>query len=206
MRIPIETKGYRRPIIGVIIAALVLLLTLTYGRMIGWNVPAQTIQAQPSPPVSEGGAQQGQAQELRVREVLQKEGYEQPLGNIDTAIRQNLGLKANEGKIADFVGRNSANDRWLVAESKGGDLRSAVRQLDNTAQRLWQRNMGANPANTEFRVYTNSNQFSKLQVPVNESKMGGYVMRDGYLGYTDEMGEWIYETINGSRILVFLAP
>ena len=136
MRIPIETKGYRRPIIGVIIAALVLLLTLTYGRMIGWNVPAQTIQAQPSPPVSEGGAQQGQAQELRVREVLQKEGYEQPLGNIDTAIRQNLGLKANEGKIADFVGRNSANDRWLVAESKGGDLRSAVRQLRITNYRV----------------------------------------------------------------------
>ncbi len=206
MQIPFEKKSYRAPIFGSIAIGLVLLLILAYWRISSLTASVAVIQAQPSPPASEGNTSRGQAQESHVRELLNKEGYEQPLGNNDVAIRQNLGLRANEGKIADFVGKNSSSDRWLVAESKGGDLRAAVRQLDNTAQRLWQKNIGATPTNTEFRVYTNANQFDKLQVAVDESKMGGYVIRDGYLGYTDEIGTWIYENINGARILVLLAP
>ena len=202
----IETKGCRGPAIAAIIALVVFLLVLTYWSVGGLLVPSQVIQAQPSPPVSEGGNGQGQAQESRVREALRKEGYEQPLGDSDTAIRQNLGLKANEGKIADFVGRNPVTNRWLAAESKGGNFATAIDQLKNTARLLWQRNPSATSANTEFRIYTNAEQYAKLQLPPEASRLGGYAMRDGYLGYTDSALGWVYETIDGVRVLVMLAP
>ena len=140
-----------------------------------------------------------------MRESLRKEGYEQPLGESDTAIRQKLGLKVNEGKVADFVGRNPATDRWLIAESKGGDLQSAMGQLKNTARHLWKINQTANASNTDFRIYTNAEQFQKLQLPDDVSRMGGYALREGYLGYTDEVIGWSFETVDGIRILVQLA-
>lgn len=202
----IESKGCRSLAIAAIIAALAFLLMFAYwhiGRVI---LPARAIPAQASPPPSEGGSQQGQAQESRVREMLRKEGYEQPLGESDTAIRQNLGLKANESKVADFVGHNPANDRWLVAESKGGNMESAMGQLRNTARNLWQRNSSATPGNTDFRIYTSSEQYQKLQLSSQINKMGGYELREGYLGYYNEVGTWIDEVIEGAKVLVMIAP
>ena len=204
--IRIETKGCRGPAIAAIIAICVFLMMLTYWSMGGLLASPQTIQAQPSPPASEGGTGQGQAQESRVREALRKEGYEQPLGDSDTAIRQNLGLKANEGKIADFVGRNPTTDRWLAAESKGSNFATAIDQLKNTARLLWQQNPSATAANTEFRIYTNAQQYAKLQLSPEASRLGGYAIRDGYLGYTDNALGWVYETIDGVRVLVMMAP
>lgn len=184
---------------------LIVLLLLAFLSGGGMAPSAQSVQAQPSPPVNEGvSQQQGSSQETRMRVKLREEGFDQPLGEADTTIRQNLGLKANEGRVADFVGKNTSTDRWLVAESKGGDLESAVRQLNETANRLWQQDFGANVTNTEFRIYTNANQFSKLQVSAESSPLGGYALQDGYLGYTNEAGQWIFETINGIRIAVMV--
>lgn len=204
--IRIETKGCRGPAIAAIISMGAILLMLTYWSMGGLFVPTQVIQAQPSPPASEGGNGQGQLQESRVREALRREGYEQPLGDSDTAIRQNLGLKADEGKIADFVGRNPTTNRWLAAESKGSNFATAIDQLKNTARLLWQGNPSATPGNTDFRIYTNAQQYAKLQLPPEASRLGGYAMRDGYLGYTDNALGWVYETIDGVRVLIMLAP
>ena len=141
-----------------------------------------------------------------MRESLRKEGYEQPLGDSDTAIRQSLGLKTNAGRIADFVGRHLSSRRWLVAESKGNDLQSAMLQLKNTAQRLWQMNPAANASNTEFRIYVNAEQFNKLQLPSSVNKMGGYALKDGYLGYTDDVLGWTFEMVEDVRVLILLAP
>ena len=184
-----------------ILSVVAVLFVLIYLQMSGTMALSQTAQVQPSPPVTEG---QGQAQESRVREALHKEGYEQPLGNSDTAIRQTLGLKTNQGRVADFVGRHLSSRRWLVAESKGVDIESAVGQIRNTAQLLWRRGLGADMSNTELRLYTTPQQYNRLLVSVD--KQIGYGVRDGYLGYTDELGAWIYETVQGLKILVQVVP
>lgn len=210
VNINIETKGCRWPAIAVatvlITLTLAALLMRAYWTFSGSAILPQAIQAQPSPPASEGSAGQGRAQEARVREALRKEGYEQPLGDSDTAIRPNLGLKANEGRIADFLGRHPILNRWLVAESKGGNMESAMSQLRNTARILWQRNPAATPLNTEFRIYTSSDQFQKLQLAADMNKMGGYELKEGFLGYYNESGVWVNEMIEGVKILVLVTP
>lgn len=204
VNVTIDTKGCRGPAIAAVIGTLVFLLVLIYWGSGSAMLPAQSLQAQPSPPASEGGSVQGQAQESRVREALRKEGYEQPLGNSDTAIRQNLGLKANQGRIADFIGRHLSSKRWLVAESKGADIESAVGQIRNTVQLLWRRGLGADVSNTELRLYTTRQQYDRLLSSFNQQV--GYGVHDGYLGYTSELNGWVYETVQGLKILVQIAP
>jgi len=208
VNINIETKGCRWPAIAVAIVlitlALVALLMRAYWTLGGSAILPQAVQAQPSPPASEGSVGQGQAQETRVREALRKEGYEQPLGDSDIAIRQNLGLKANEGRIADFLGRHPTLNRWLVAESKGSDIESAVGQIRNTAQLLWRRGLGADLTNTDLRLYTTQEQYNRLLASVD--KQIGYGVQNGYLGYTNELDVWVYETVQGLKILVQVAP
>jgi hypothetical protein len=148
----------------------------------------------------EGG---GEEQERRVRELLTREGFEQPFGASDAEIRVNLNLRGN---TADFVGYRRADNTWLVAESKGSDFLSALRQLENTVDVLFSRGVSASVQNTQLRIYTNRAQYARL---MNNSPdalgMGGYKVIDGYLGW-HEGGEWVYAFARGIKVFVHLAP
>ena len=192
------------------VAAAVLLLSvallLAYIGAGAIGPPTQTLNVQPSPPASEGASQQqGREREARVRAKLREEGYEQPFGEDDQLIRQNLQLKPGQ-KVADFVGRSADGERYLVAESKGNDIDKAFRQLDETANALWKKNVGATPANTEFRIYVNDTTWSKLQLSPTLNNTGGYTVLEGYLGHTGEVEVIDLTMISGNKILVLLAP
>ena len=201
-----DVKGQRGLAIGAMLALLLVLLLLAYVSLGVVALPVQTDSVQPSPPASEGASQrQGRERELRVRAKLRNEGYEQPFGEDDQLIRQNLQLKPGQ-KVADFVGRSADGERYLVAESKGNDLSKAIDQLKDTAEALWQRNIGANSSNTEFRIYVNDNTWSKLQLPIRINRTGGYTLIDGSLAANGEAESINYLLIQGKRILVLLAP
>ena len=201
-------KINRQPNLAVAAAVLLLsvALLLAYISAGAIGPPAQTLNVQPSPPVSEGVSQtQGQSQETRMRAKLRDEGYEQPFGEDDQLIRQNLQLKPGQ-KVADFVGRSADGERYLVAESKGNDMSKAISQLEDTAAALWRKNIGAAHANTEFRIYVNDAQWSKLQLPADISHTGGYTLKDGFLSYNAEAKGVDYFLIQGNRIAVLPAP
>ena len=136
--------------------------------------------------------QWGPKQEQAVRDVLAR-SYEQRFGVTDQEIRTNLGLT---GKATDFVGYNAQRGRWLIAESKGADLDSAFSQLGNTMTGLL-RYTGSAANNVELHVYMNANQYQRLLA----GNLGGWRARDGYLGWLNETGEWVWAEINGVRIL-----
>jgi len=185
---------------------LIVLLLLAFLSNGGMAPSAQSVQAQPSPPVSkEMGQQQGRERELRVRAKLREEGYEQPFGENDQLIRQNLQLKPGQ-KVADFIGRSADGERWVVAESKGNDLGKAFSQLEDTANALWNKNVGATSVNTEFRIYVNEATWSKLQLSPTINGTGGYTLFEGYLGHTGEVEAVDLTLISGNKILVFLMP
>lgn len=53
--------------------------------------------------------------------ALRKEGYEQRFGESDASIRQNLGLKANEGKVGGLSDTTQApTSKWLVVNIRAG--------------------------------------------------------------------------------------
>ena len=141
----------------------------------------------------------GPLQEQIVRESLAR-NYQQVYGTSDTEIRQGLGL---QGKIADFVGYNSQQGRWLIAESKGSDMYKAVKQLQNTMQGVINK-AGATTSNVDLRIYTSSSNMQRL-VDSNLS-LGGYRVREGFLGYINESGQWVWELINGVRVSVQVHP
>jgi len=141
----------------------------------------------------------GYDQEQRVRDALTEEGYTQPYGVDDQEVAKNLGIK---GKVADFVGYNDEIDSWLIAESKGGNIDHAIKQLENTNAGLTNtRGVGS----TEFRIYTNADQYPKLQGPQG---LAGYrVDSNGYLGWIDEFSsEWHYVEVDGVKVLVQMIP
>ncbi len=200
-------KINRQPNLAVAAAALLLsvVLLLAYISAGALAPPTQTLNVQPSPPASEGASQQqGREREARVWAKLREEGYEQPFGENDQLIRQNLQLKPGQ-KVADFVGRSADGERYLVAESKGNDLSKAIAQLRDTAEALWRSNSGANLSNTEFRIYVNDNMWSKLQLPIEANRTGGYTLIDGSLATNGEAESISYFLIQGRRILVLLA-
>ena len=177
-----------QPNLAVTAAVLLLSVALLLAYISAGTLapPTQTLNVQPSPPASEGASQQqGREREARVRAKLRKEGYEQPFGEDDQLIRQNLHLKPGQ-KVADFVGRSADGERYLVAESKGNDLSKAINQLKDTAETLWRSNLGASPSNTEFRIYVNDNMWSKLQLPIEINRTGGYTLIDGSLAANGE--------------------
>jgi hypothetical protein len=204
-------------IVAIVMLALVLAAVLAISQppvqpSASIRVQAQGQVSSPSGPRDPRGTRQvlaqaqGSFQEQRVRETLVNDGYEQPFGSSDAEIRTSLNI---QDKTADFVGYNRAADRWLVAESKGSDIRGAVDQLGNTVKALFNTDAGATARNTEIRLYTSPEQFSKaLQNPESSNGLGGYFSRDGYLGYYNEANEWIYQTINDLdlRIVVQIAP
>ena len=95
----------------------------------------------------------------------------------------------------------------MIAESKGTDITSAVKQLENSASGLFDKEVGANASNTDLRIYTSQNNLAEMTNASSEAtKFGGYSVRDGYLGYYNESREWLYEQVKGVRVQVVAAP
>jgi hypothetical protein len=142
----------------------------------------------------------GQSQEESVRNAIEREGYEQPFGKTDAEIRANLGI---EGKTADVVGYHPAHDRWLIVESKGGDVQTAYEQLRDTTQGLIGKAQ-VSPDKIELRMYLKGEQYAKFFRKPND--IAGWRLNDGYLGWQDDpTGQWVYAEINGLRINVLPA-
>jgi RHS repeat-associated protein len=139
----------------------------------------------------------GSKQEQIVRQSLAND-YQQVYGASDAEIRQGLGI---QGKVADFVGYNSQQGRWLIAESKGSDIDGAVSQLGNTMNGVLQRT-GAAANTVELRIYMSTSQYQRLL----SDNIGGWRVQDGYLGWLDDVGQWYWANVNGIRILVEQAP
>ncbi|MFZ1707913.1 MAG: hypothetical protein WAW20_04885 [Anaerolineae bacterium] len=139
----------------------------------------------------------GPKQEQIVRQSLTRD-YRQDYGVSDAEIRQSLGI---QGKVADFVGYNSQQGRWLIAESKGSDIDGAVSQLSNTMNGVLQRT-GVAASAVELRIYMSASQYQRLLA----DNIGGWRVQDGYLGWLDDIGQWYWANVNGIRILVEQAP
>ena len=137
----------------------------------------------------------GPLQEQIVRESLAR-NYQQVYGTSDTEIRQGLGL---QGKIADFVGYNSQQGRWLIAESKGSDMYKAVEQLQNTMQGVINK-AGATTSNVDLRIYTNAQSYQRLltTTPIQ----GGWTVQNGVLGWWGETNQFVPMIINGVQVIV----
>jgi hypothetical protein len=132
-----------------------------------------------------------------VRRLL-AEQYEQRLGASDEAIRSALGLR---GKVADFVGYNARQNRWLIAESKGGNIGDAFDQLANTTKGLLDKYPGAQ---VKLRIYVNVEKYSILE---RGGDLGGYVMNaQRQLGWVNELKQWVDAEIAGVKILALQAP
>ena len=138
---------------------------------------------------------EGPERENRVREMLRGR-YQQSFGESDAEIRANLGM---QGKTADFVGYNAGNGRWLIAESKGGDMYKAVEQLQNTMQGLLNKT-GFQPVDIDLHVYTDAQNFQRLltTTPVQ----GGWTLQNGVLGWWNEANQFVPMLINGVQVLV----
>lgn len=142
----------------------------------------------------------GEHQEISVRSQLEREGYEQPYGKTDAEIRANLKI---EGKAADVVGYNPKTGRWLVAESKGGDIDSAFKQVKNTFEFLQRKNPQLDLKQIDLRIYTSSKHFARL----SEADIAGWRINPQYeLGWVGESNEWIFASVEGIKVLVYLAP
>ena len=137
--------------------------------------------------------QWGPIQEQRLRDMLSKT-YNQRFGTTDAEIRKGLGIS---GKTADFLGYNAQQNRWLIAESKGGDLGKAYQQLTNTAQGLLSKVPEAT-GNLDLRIYMNATQYGKL----TQGLLPGWRANNGYLGWLDESDQFVYAIINGAKVLV----
>ena len=134
-----------------------------------------------------------------MREALDR-SYRQVDGTSDAESRQRLDI---QGKVADFVGYDSQHGRWLIAESKGGDMYKATQQLENTMNGLLNKT-GFQPADVDLRIYTSANNYQRLLT--DPRGLGWYFVRDGYLGWMNEADEWVWATINGVRVSVQVSP
>ena len=85
------------------------------------------------PPIRPSSSAEDFAREARVRRALDRERWEQVLGEDDTAIAR--ALRIQNQRCADFVGVQG-DAEWLVAESKGSDIDHAARQLENTLRAI----------------------------------------------------------------------
>lgn len=142
----------------------------------------------------------GERQEVSVRSQLEREGYEQLYGKTHAEIRANLKI---EGKAADVVGYNPKTGRWLVAESKGGDIDGAFKQVENTFEFLQRKNPQLDLKQVDLRIYTSSKHFARL----SEADIAGWRINvQGELGWVGESNEWLFADIQGIKVLVYLAP
>ena len=79
----------------------------------------------------------------------------------------------------------------------------AVEQLQNTMKGVLDKT-GVQAVDIDLRIYTNAGNLQRLLG--SEMGLGGYRVRDGFLGFISESGEWIWEMINGVRIGVQVHP
>jgi hypothetical protein len=93
--------------------------------------------------------------------ITTDEGMTQPHGASDAEVRKGLGMGPDE-PCADILSKD-ASGRWVITESKGGDIDKAIKQLENTANRL----VAKEPTATtiEFRVYPNEVNYRQMQTP-----------------------------------------
>ncbi len=160
------------PKLGVIallaLLAALLLLIIALTRMLPTGFSNAIPQPFPShePPKTNN--------ESKVRKVLTDEGWQEILGEDDTAIARSLNLKGQP--IADFLGYKDGG-KWLIAEVKGTDIVHAVEQLGSTYFAIFK--SGLPTISFELRLYLNANAYTRLQASAG---YGGYYIRDGYLG------------------------
>ena len=150
-------------------------------------------------PANPGGWDPGKYQEEQIRQQLANRGYQQVHGMNDSEIARNLGIR---GKVADFLGYNSQQGRWLIAESKGSDIDTAIKQLENTMQGLLAKNPAVRTGDIDLHIYLNERQFIRFF----QAKEGWGIL-EGKLGYFDYTAQqWTFYEINGVPIYVYVAP
>ena len=133
-------------------------------------------------------------QEARMRRWLVSQGYQQRYGTNDAEIRRNLGIT---GKCADFVGYHPGRGIWLIAESKGGNIGTAEKQLANTLQGLLLIEPEAIEA-VELWIYMSQRQHGNLL----QKGLSGYSLQEGFLGAVDELDVFQFILIEGIRVRV----
>jgi len=133
------------------------------------------------------------SQEEQVRKRLISEGYIERYGSNDTEIRRRLGIN---GPCADFVGFHPQRGMWLVAESKGGNLERAEKQLANTLRGLLAIEPEAVEA-VELRIYMSEHQHTRLLT----KGLAGYLLDGGFLGFMQETGFQL-TLIQGIRVRI----
>lgn len=190
--------NFGKGIAGLALLAAVLLLVVLMGLM---RVGGLSEAVSPMPPRASDPAPNGDdPQTASVRSKVVEQGYEQPYGAQDQVIAKNLGIK---GRSADVVGYHRSLDRWLIAESKGGDMDGALQQLRNALNGL-RASVKLQPDQVNLRIYTNAHQFAKFS---EADGLSGWRLQNSYLGYRDAGTQhWIFAEIDGLRILVLPAP
>jgi hypothetical protein len=136
-------------------------------------------------------------QEASVRKALKEDGWQEILGEEDTAIARSLNLKGQP--IADYLGYKDGG-HWLVAEVKGINIRHAEAQLRSTYLAVFK--SGLPTSSFEFRIYLNANAYTRVQASTG---YGGYFVRAGYLE-TYQAEQFSRVLINGMPIQVLPLP
>jgi len=135
-------------------------------------------------------------QQEKVRQLLAKQ-YDTLYAD-EASIQKLLNLR---GPTADFLGRNSATNRWLIAESKASDIDKAWNQLQNTTQAFVRAQRGTD---FEIRSYLDTRTFARFSDP--EIKVGWLINSEGHLGWIGDSQEFVYGVIEGAKVLVLVAP
>ena len=153
------------------------------------------------PPIRPSSSAEDFAREARVRRALDRERWEQVLGEDDTAIAR--ALRIQNQRCADFVGvRGDAE--WLVAESKGSDIDHAARQLENTLRGI--RAKGLPVKSVELRIYFKPDVWARLTSVDPTISNFGYKVINDVIVLSGENDEWVQLVIDGIKVQGFLAP
>jgi hypothetical protein len=117
----------------------------------------------------------GAAQELRLVQHLRSQGYAEIVHG-EEFVKRELGLPLGSGvKCADVLGylpNKRAIGRIVIAESKGTNVATAVRQIGNAAAAVFER-YGAN-RDTKLLLYTSA--VRKLDIGLSPGP--GYLLRN----------------------------
>ena len=153
------------------------------------------------PPIRPSSSAEDFAREARVRRALDRERWEQVLGEDDTAIARALRLQNQ--RCADFAGvRGDAE--WLVAESKGSNIDHAVEQLSNTLRGI--RAKGLPVKSVELRIYFKPEVWARLTNANPAVNNFGYRVINNAIVSVGENEQWVELMIDGIKVQGFLAP
>jgi RHS repeat-associated protein len=152
------------------------------------------------------------AREIRARNSLVAEGY-LVAGASDTDTKKLLGVAKSGERVADILAAHLVTGKYVIAESKGGDIDTGIDQLSQTLERL-ETNVRRAKGNTELRMYMKEEQFNKI---IDKDKgigeygavkneegayyLAKYVMVDGeYVPYHKEINGLPVRLINEREI------